>query len=182
MKHGDVFDSQARCIALTIAPDTLSRGSGEIDPDRLFGNVGRKFLKIFPDVWPELSDNIQEGKDEILKEGQGTIIDVSDSPFDYVLLLNTLSHRPGAHPKQLSQRAAASGLLQAFHEEVFHIAITPLTGGWRMNLEDGFFAIVSAFRQALAGLPKAKRGQVCLELWSYSDEQYTKLCGLFSKL
>ncbi len=179
---GDVFGSSADTLALTLAPDTQSQQTESLDLDRFFGNVGRAYPKTSAKLEGVLRQSLEQENEFLGQAGTALLLEIAEGVFPQLLLLNTLSHHSRADSLALATRAAAEGLKQAFSAGYNHLAMTPLTGGWRLGLDQGFHALVAAFLKAITLVPKDERMEIVVEVWSHREEEFQRLKELFSRL
>jgi|SRR5262249_12176962 len=85
--QGDVLSSQADAILIPV-DGTFVPQAGQVE--RLLGNVGRQFLRRFPEA--ELLEEVEAQVDLPLPRGSACMLELSVGPFRCAILVSTLHH------------------------------------------------------------------------------------------
>jgi hypothetical protein len=151
--EGDVLDQSADALVIPV-DGTFSPRADQMA--RILGNIGRQFLRRFPEV--ELLDEIESQVDFPLALGTVAAVQLSESPFRLAILASSLHHAGAldSSSKRASVRSCfAQGLSLAAAEGAKVLASPVLQGGWRLSPEVAFAEMVHA-----AGVSQASNIEV----------------------
>ena len=138
---GDVLSSNSSAVAIPMDGTVTPR---EGQAERVLGNIGRQFIRRFPEA--ELLEEIEAQVEFPLPLGKATVVALTQGPFQYVVLVSTLHH-----VDQLDHRAkralVRSSFLAALESTAQAgaqtLATAVLQGGWRLQPADAFGEMLS---------------------------------------
>lgn len=142
LRSGDVLDAEAQALVVPIDGTAVPRG-GQFE--RLLGNVGRQFLRRFPEA--DLVEELEAQLDLPLPLGRAACIELGASPFKQLIVVSTLYHLEHLDfsAKSALVRTSVTSALEAARSERIQVIASPvLQGGWRLRPEDAFAAMLSA--------------------------------------
>lgn len=140
--HGDVLNSKADGLVVPF-DGTLVPGEGEYD--RILGNVGRQFMRRFPEV--DLLDEMEAQIDFPVALGHARALELDAGPFRTLILVSTLHHIQDvdASAKRAIVRASvASAIRVAQQQQLPRVAAPVLQGGWRLEPDVAFIEMLKA--------------------------------------
>lgn len=146
VRAGDVLTVDAESLVVPI--DGTLRPAVE-NLDRILGNVGRQFLRRFPDA--QLLDALEAQLDLPLALGKAAPIEVQNAPFRTVVVVSTLHHAQAldhAAKATIARTAFANAVQEAVRAEAKSLATTVLQGGWRLSPQAAFGAMLQALPRA----------------------------------
>jgi hypothetical protein len=133
--NDDLLNQEADAVLLTI--DGAAPG--------MEGNVARAFERRYPDLWEELSTEIEYP----LPLGRCDILEIDHyytCPHRFAVIASTLHHHPPLSDQQ-KRSVAESAFLHALalcsQRHVHTVATTVLTGGWRLGFTDALSAMLA---------------------------------------
>jgi hypothetical protein len=136
VEYGDVLETKADGLIVPI--------DGSIVPkvehlERILGNVGRQFLRRFPEV--DMLEEVDAQTVLPIPLGQATEVGLEGSPFPFLILVSTLYHV--GHMDSSAKRALVRSSLAAAFEvakqvDVKVLATPVLQGGWRLPAQEAF--------------------------------------------
>jgi len=138
----DVLDASADALILTV--DGLKRG--------MEGNIARQFERRYPDDWLDMQRDIAYP----IPLGRTTAVEWDgDCPWRTILIASTLHHIDVLTQQQKAsvvRAACAEALTLAARRGCRSVASVVMRGGWRLGLDEGFGAMLDAFRIAGHGV------------------------------
>ena len=188
IRQGDVLDTQAQALLVTVSPDGLAEIRPGEETDRILGNVARQFRARWPSAWDEVERALWEaqakGELQVLRPGGTQLVELDDPdcPFGGIELISSLSHDSETDKHSLAELALRKGLEEILSAGITDIATTLPAGGWRLGPEAAFRTLGKALRSALGVLPKEERLSVDLWLRVKDDETREMLDRLLPSL
>ncbi len=134
--QGNVLAAEADALLLTI--DGAKRG--------VEGNISRAFARKWPDVWMEIEDEVKYP----LPLGRTVAVRLeNDCEFALILVASTLHHLDilgDAEKINVIQSALREAIQLALRNRVRKLALTPMTGGWRLDFRAALAAMMDVLR------------------------------------
>lgn len=181
---GDILESEAEVLFMTVAPDGSSEPADMHDLSRTLGNLARQVRLRWPDVWELLGAQILAADNEsaraLFRRPTAAFFPTADYPefpFRAVVLVSSLAHTTHQSPSSVAEAALADGLVVALQAGHLHLATTPPVGGWRLEPRRAFRALLGAFRRSLSAVASSHRLDVDLEVWTRSASDAAVLEG-----
>ncbi len=145
---GDLFDADAAAILLTAdLRGTAASLSG--------ANLAAAFRRRWPEAWEDVEADVLTEREArglaSIAPGDVLVANVSECPFAYVFIANSLPHVGPQSDKPASvARSIEQALALARQREVDVVAAPVMVGGWRLGPEDALDAMVAGLRRASA--------------------------------
>jgi hypothetical protein len=140
--EGDVLGETANALLVPIDGTFAPRAE---QMDRILGNIGRQFLRRFPEA--ALLDEIEAQVDFPLPLGAAAAVQLSEPPFRLAIVVSSLHHADhldAASKRGLVRTCLVQALAIAATEDVKVLASPVLQGGWRLPPEVAFTEMVRA--------------------------------------
>lgn len=147
----DIFTAMTDAIIIPIDGSFVPR-DGQYE--RLLGNIGRQFIKKFPDA--EFVEEIEGQLDFPLPLGHAASIELSESPFRIAVVVSTLfhiSHLNDHYRRSVIRESFLQALRIAQQAEVKSLATAALQGGWRFTPVVAFSEMLKAYALERTQLP-----------------------------
>jgi hypothetical protein len=137
---GDVLSSASSALVIPIDGTFVPR-QGQFE--RLLGNIGRQFIRRFPEA--DLLEEIEAQVDFPLPLGSAAAVALTEGTFRHVILVSTLHHVDQLDHR--AKRALVGSSLQAAVDSAARagastLATAVLQGGWRLQPADAFAAML----------------------------------------
>ncbi|OUS26951.1 hypothetical protein A9Q99_17210 [Gammaproteobacteria bacterium 45_16_T64] len=167
--HGSVIDAQSGAIMLTV--DGASQG--------LEGNIARAFSRKYPDAWEELEYDIEYPMS--LGVARMYAIDHElECPFSHCVVASTLNHidtLSDLEKIQVISTALNSTLALASSKRLGSVCSGILSGGWRLEIEEAFSAMVRVYQSFVSGRPASS----VLKIYILGDKEFKSIGSFIEK-
>ena len=142
--EGDVVSESADALLVPIDGTFIPRADRI---DRVLGNIGRQFVRRFPEA--ALLEEIEAQVDFPMALGAVAPVELSEPPFRLAIVVSSLHHADqlDTTSKRATVRSCfARALAIAEREGVAVLASPVLQGGWRLSPEVAFAEMIHAHR------------------------------------